>query len=420
MLDKVIIKNISSLFSIRIAGYIIPLITLPYLVRVLDPKGYGVFAFSLAIVQYFIILVNYGFDLSATQKVAKFKDEKEQLSSIYWNVIAARVTLASIGLVILFVLTTLFESISDISRVLLAAYVSVWGAALFPQWLFQGKEQLGTISIIRVVLQALSIPLFFIFVKSANDVWIAALINSIPQLAIVIFSILLIYRRKWVLWCRPTVKGIFNELGDGWHLFISTAAISLYTTSTIVVLGFLAGPVSVAIYTSANKLLQAAQGIYTPLSASFYPRINSLMVEHKSEAMDMIKYLMKLQFLLTLVIGIFIFIFSPFVVDVLFGEGYERSALVLRIMSVLPIIVGLSNIFGIQVLLTYGYKKEFTKILIFSGLISLFTLFPLCWFLDSVGAAISVVITESIVTSIMFYVIKMKKIPLFHKLSEVS
>lgn len=418
MLDRTIIKNISSLFSIRVAGYIIPLITLPYLVRVLEPTGYGMLGFSLAIVQYFVIVVNFGFDLSATQKIAQSHDDKLKVSSIFWNVLAARFILSIMGLVMLLVLLNVVVSLEIISSVILCAYLSVFGAALFPQWLFQGKEQLGTISIIRIVLQVLSIPFLFLFVKQVDDIWVAALIGSIPSLIIVVFSSLIIFNRKWVVWNAPSINGIRRELADGWHLFLSSAAISLYTTSTTVILGVIAGPVSVAIYVSANKLLQAAQGLYSPVSASFYPRINNLMSKSADEALVMIRYLMKIQTILTCCISIALFVFAPLVVELLFGPEYARSGVVLRILSVLPIIIGFSNIFGIQVLLTHGYKKEFTKVLISSGFISLVTLVPLCYLLNSEGAAISVVITESIVTVLMLYIVNKKEIPLFKSQSK--
>lgn len=77
MFDHVIIKNILSLFSIKVASYIIPLVTLPYLVRVLEPQGYGLLGFSAAIMQYFAIATSYGFDLSATNKIAKENSKKK-------------------------------------------------------------------------------------------------------------------------------------------------------------------------------------------------------------------------------------------------------------------------------------------------------------------------------------------------------
>lgn len=413
MLDKIIIKNISSIFSTRVAGYIVPLITLPYLVRVLEPIGYGTLGFSLAIIQYFIVTVNFGFDLSATQKIAQSHNDKFFISSIYWNVTAARLLISIVGLAVLLILSNFVLSLGAILPILLCAYLSVLGAALFPQWLFQGKEQLGTISLIRILLQSLSIPFLFIFVNKTEDVWIAALISSLPSLFIVIFSSYIILKRRWIVWQSPSFNGIKNELEDGWHIFLSTAAVSLYTTSTTVILGVIAGPVSVGIYVSANKLLQAALGICSPISASFYPRINNLMSKSKDEALAMIRYLMKIQTILTCSISVGLFIFAPLVIELLFGLEYERSSTILRIMSVLPIIAGFSNVFGVQVLLTHGYKKEFSKSLMFSALISFVTLIPLCYLLNSEGAAISVVITELTAALLMFYTIRKNNIPLF-------
>jgi PST family polysaccharide transporter len=413
MLDSVIIKNISSLFSLRIAGYIIPLITLPYLVRVLEPVGYGTFAFCLAIIQYFSIAVNYGFDLSATKRIAESKNDKIKISVIYWNVLVSRLLIAITGFGVLCLLPFLFEGIDAIFFILLISYLTVLGDAIFPQWLFQGKEQLGKISIIRVVSQLFSIPLLFLLVKSPEDIWITALLTTLPPLITALVSSYLIRSRRWVVWCKPTFSEMKGQLADGWHLFISSAAISLYTTSTTVILGIIAGPVSVAVYVSANKLLQAGLSVYSPLTASFYPRINSLMAESKSKALELIKYVLKLQIKITILTGLGMYFCSPFIVKVLFGAEYERSGELLQIMSVLPLIIGLSNVFGVLVLLTHNYKKEFSSILMFSGLFSLMSLIPLCYFYDAEGAAISVVITESIVTLLMFLTIKKHQIPVF-------
>lgn len=418
MLDKIILRNISSLFSVRIAGYIIPLITLPYLVRVLEPVGYGTLGFCLAIVQYFIIVVNYGFDLSATQKISINNENKLKLSEIFWSVLAIRVFISVFGFFGILILSVFFKNIYLLLPVLLSLYVSVFASALFPQWLFQGKEQLGTISMARIIIQVLSVVPLFIFVKNIDDIWIAALLSSMPSFLIVILSAYIIIKRDWVFFLFPSINSIKVELKDGWYLFLSSAAISLYTTSTTVILGVISGPVSVAIFISANKLLQAAQSLYSPISASFYPRINKLMERNKKEAMSMIQYLLKIQTILTVFISVCLFTFSPYVIELLFGPQYEESSIVLRVMSVMPVVIGLSNIFGVQVLLTHGYKKEFTRILLLSGIISLFSLVPLSYFYGAQGAAISVVITELFVTALMLKKIIDKKIPLFKRVDK--
>ena len=161
MLDRVIIKNISSLFSIRIAGYVIPLLTLPYLVRVLDPQGYGTFIYCVAICQYFIIAVNYGFDLSATKLIAEEKNDINIVSSLFWNVFSIRLTIALVGFIILYLVSFISDEINNLFSILSYCYISAIAAAFFPQWLFQGKEQLGVISIVRVVSQIVTIPFIF-------------------------------------------------------------------------------------------------------------------------------------------------------------------------------------------------------------------------------------------------------------------
>ncbi|MCC2524569.1 flippase [Vibrio coralliilyticus] len=413
MLDKVLFKNISALFSINVAGYIIPLVTLPYLVRVLGPEGYGTLAFSLAIIQYFIIIVRYGFDLSITRKIARCKNDKNRTSLIFWNVITTRLIIAATGFVILFVLVNFFESMAPLEEALFCSYIMVMGVALFPQWLFQGKEQLGRISTFRIVLQVINIPLIIIFVNDSSDIWVAALVNSAPHFLIVLVAIFIIYHRKWISWRRPSIEGIYKEVKDGWHLFISMAAINFYTTSTTVILGIIAGPTSVALYTSANKLLKAAQGLSSPISSSFFPRINSLMKTNKLEALNLIRYLMKIQLGVTAITCIGLFVFAPIVVNLLFGPGYERSVGILRILSILPIIIGVADVLANHVLLSYGYKKEFSNVYIKCGLISIVILVPLTYCFDAEGAAISVVIIEALVTLLMYFMVKKKQIPLF-------
>lgn len=412
MLDSTIIRNISSLFSLRVAGYIIPLLTLPYLVRVLEPAGYGTLAFSFAVIQYFSIIVNYGFDLSATKKIAQEKDLLAT-SCIFWNVFTVKLTFASAGFSLLCFYYFISNGSSLFNQLLLISYIGVIGEAIFQQWLFQGKEQLGKVSIVRVSSQVLSVPLVFYFIKDKNDVLIAAVISILPSIFTAIFSLYLIYSNRWIVWVRPKINQMLIQIKDGWYIFLSTAAVSLYTTSVTVILGIISGPASVAIYVSANKLLQAGLSLYSPITASFYPRINNLISECQEKAVELIRYVLRLQLCLTFFIGLGIYIFSPLIVEMLFGMEYKDSSEVLRIMSILPVLIGLSNVFGMLVLLPFNYNKAFSFILAFSGAVSLIALIPLSHYFDAKGAAMSVVITELIVSLLMFFAIRKFKIPLF-------
>lgn len=410
MFDKVLIKNITSLFGIKVASLIIPLVTLPYLVRVLGVEGYGYLGFSLAITQYFILVVNYGFDLSATSSIAKIKNNKSAISRIFWSIILIRVISTIISLIILLAISLYVPDINKILPILLSCFLTVIGIALFPQWLFQGKEQLGFISTARIILQIVSIPLLFLFIKDGNDIWKAAVINSIPFLGIAIVSIFILIKRRWVCWYKPSINDLKNELVDGWHIFISTAAINLYTSSVTVVLGIMSGPVSVGYFTAADKIIKVVLGLYAPISNAFYPRINSAVSESKDAAVKLIYQLSKIQITISALTSFTILFMGEWIVELLYGDGFSNTLNLLKILCWLPIVIGLSNIFGIQTMITFGYKKEFSKILIISGVFSVFLLIPLIYFYNEYGAALSVLITETLVTILMWAFIRKNEI----------
>ncbi|QND99888.1 flippase [Vibrio vulnificus] len=414
MFDKKILINISSLFSIQVATYIIPIITLPYLVRVLGIEGYGYLGFSLAIIQYAILIINYGFDLSATSSIAKVKHDKRKVSIIFWSIFCIRLTAWLISLVIILSLSIVSDTLSSSLQILVAHMTLAIGAALFPQWLFQGKEQLGIISFVRVFAQFLSVPLLLLFVKNEDDVWIAAFISGLPSLIVAIYSLFLIKKRRWIIFLRPSLREIKFQLYDGWHIFISTAAVSLYTSGVTVVLGFFSGPISVGYFVAAERIIKAVLGLYSTVSRAFYPRINSIIEESRKDAEILVIKLGKLLLAFSLLCSVFLFVFSDFGVRILFGSGHDVTAEILKIFSILPIVISISNIFGVQVLIPFGYKKEFSKVLIISGFTSLLILLPLVGLYNEFGAAISVVITELLVTSLMVYkVVKLKIISIY-------
>lgn len=410
MLDRVLLKNISSLFGIKLAGYIIPLITLPYLVRVLGVEAYGYLGFSTAITQYFILFVNYGFDLSATSNIAKKGENIKYVSMIFWNIITIRLTFSMLGLLLIYILTYYSDLLTDSKNILFACYAAVFGAAIFPQWLFQGKEQLGLISVLRICLQFATIPMLLLFVKDESNVFQAALIGAIPSVGISFISILVISRRNWICWMRPTWKGIKIECLDGFPIFVSTAAVSLYTTSVTVLLGVISGPTSVGYFSAADKLIKSVLGLFSPISSAFYPRINAAVSRNKNEAIILIKKLFKLQISISLATSILIFFMSEWITIFLFGYEFMKSANILKILALVPFLISISNIYGIQTLLPFGYAKLFSKILIQSGCVSIFILIVLTTMFSEYGAAISVLVTEFIVTILMWFAVKKKNI----------
>jgi O-antigen/teichoic acid export membrane protein len=417
ILNKNFIKNIVSLVSVQGANYLIPLITLPYLVRVLGPVGYGALSFSLAFVQYFILLSDYGFNLSATKQIAIIRENKRDVSVLFWNVMSCRFLLLALGFIVLYILVLLFDKIARYEDIIFFSYFMVLGNVLFPIWLFQGKEKMGIIAIANISAKLLAVPLIFVCVKSESDAHIAALISGGTFVLSGLIALFAIKQHQWVEWVKPSYMGIKQEFKLGWHVFLSTAAISLYTVSTTVILGIIAGPIAVGFFVAADKIRQAVQGLITPISQAIYPRINALMASEPLRAYSVIRKLLIVQGGSTFLLSSVLFILAEPIILFAYDTSYASSILVLKWLAWLPFVIGLSNVFGIQTLLVLGLNSIFSRILITSGIVSLTLIIPLASKYAQDGAAVTIFITEIFVTLIMFIVILKRKIPIFRKQS---
>lgn len=412
-MDKTLFKNIASLFGIQGMNYLIPLITLPYLVRVLDPIGYGSLGFALAIVQYCCMLTDYGFNLSVTKQVAVYRDDKVKVSKLFWSVLCCKVGMAILSVLAVSIAVYFVPKLNDVSLIIYSGLLMVLGNVLFPTWLFQGKEKMGWIAISNITARLLAIPLIFIFVNKPEHAYVAALITSLTTILAGCIGLYFVWRKKWVIWYPPTFTDLVEMLRDGWHVFISTAAISLYTTSTTVILGLISGPIAVGYFVAADKLRQAMLGLITPFFQALYPRVNATMARSKEEGFLLIRNILKWQSIFTFILSVVMFMTAPLMISLAYGDQYGAAVPVLLLMAWLPFVIGLSNVFGMQTLLVLGYKAIFSQILMMAGLINIVLILPLTYYNAEVGAATSVLITEVIVTTVMAVVIIKKKIPLF-------
>lgn len=413
-LNTTLNKNILYLAVVQGSSYILPLITFPYLVRVLGPELFGVLGFCQASMQYLVLLTDYGFNWTATQQVAKNKNDIVKLTRIFWSVFFAKVFLASLAFIFLAACCFLIEKYKELWVVLLSFSPLVLGNVIYPVWFFQGMEKMKWITICTITARCLVIPLTFIFVKNGQDVWVAALIQGAVNALAGLMGLCLIRKKRWVDTIIVDYNDIKQCLKDGWHVFISTSAISLYTTSTTVILGFVSGPIAVGYFNVANTIRNAAQGLLNPITQAIYPRINAMYDSDYPQAILLIKKTLRYVGALALLGSIFLYMLAPTIINIAVGYDYEQAISILRWMSFLPFIIVLSNIFGVQTMLVHNYKKEFSRILVISGVTNLIIIYPLIRLFSGDGAAISLLITELMVSTLMYLFLRSKKIHLIY------
>lgn len=405
-----ILDNFLSLTGIQLVQYLLPLVTFPYLTRVLGPANFGRVAFAVAFIGYFQILTDYGFNLSATREISINRDDGGRVSRIYSSVMAAKTILMFLSFVLMFFLVSFFERLRSDCWLYIFTFGLVLGNVLFPVWFFQGVEKMRYISILRILGSIIYTALIFLIVRGPEDYLFVPLINSIGLIIVGIYSQHIIMNEFNVNFLMPTPHDIKRQVVTGWHLFISTLAISLYTTSNRFIIGLLVDNATLGYYAVAEEITRALQGIVSPIGQAIYPYFSRMQREDRERAKTELKKILILISVLTFIFSIILVFIAPFMVMILTGSSYGESILLLQILVFIVFLVGVSNVLGIQGLVSFGYKEKFTRILITAGIIHIIMLIILTLILSTKGAAIAVVITELIVCILMYDALKKLKI----------
>lgn len=409
--NKVLVKNFTSLSLLQLANYIFPVITLPYLVRVLGPEKYGLINFAAAFSAYFVIITDYGFNLSATQEISVNRNDKEKVSEIFSSVLTIKIILFFLSSGIFFLIVNMFELFSNDAGLYSIMFIGVVGIVLFPLWVYQGVEQMKYILIINVAIRSVTVVSIFLLVKVENDYLLLAVIYTITQVMTGITGLFFAIRKFDLRYLFPSKVQLLEQLKKGWNLFLSSIWINLYTTSNVFILGLFAPNSVVGYYSAADKVRIAFQGILSSMSQSVFPYVNKLLAESYQKFLSFNRKLLKISVIIGIIISSSLFLFAEPIVKIVLGNEYSPSVIVLRIIAWLPLIIFLSNVFGIQTMLPLNYQKRFSQILFLAALINLMISFSIVPSYFEIGTAVSMLVTEIFVTLSFYIFIRMKRIP---------
>ena len=265
---KRLISNIFSLGLLQGANYILPLMTVPYLVRVLGPNYFGLLAFSSATISYFSLITDYGFNLSATQQIAICRDNKDKINKIFSAVMIVKTLLMLISLCLLTILVLTISKFNQHLVLYFVTFGTVIGQVLFPQWLFQGMESMKYITYLNIGSKFLFTICVFLFVKDKSDYILVPIFTSSGFVLSGVLGFLLARKEFSLSIKKVEFKDIKYQLIEGWHVFLSTIAVSFYTISTIFILGLFSNNMIVGYFSAANKIIQSVSGLYSPISQS--------------------------------------------------------------------------------------------------------------------------------------------------------
>ncbi len=325
------LRNLLYLYAVQAANYLFPLITLPYLARVLGPEGFGKLALAQALSQYLYIVLEYGFSLSATREVAKWRDRPEALQSVLGGVLGAR-TLLSLPAAGTALLTLyLFPPLQGEFGLVWGGFLLALGMSLSPVWFFQGMERMGSVALMEFLVRLLATLGIFFLVRSPAQVAWPLYLQALASF--VVGFVGLAWAASWTGLPWPRFGEAWTWLKRGFSLFFFRSVVSLYTTANVLLVGLFLPPVQVALYAGAEKLTKALIPMWDPFSRLFLPRFSYLLEKSPREASRLARRVGGAMLLLGLAAaGVLVFA-SPFLVRVLLGPGYEGTVPLMRVLA---------------------------------------------------------------------------------------
>jgi PST family polysaccharide transporter len=387
--------------AVQAGSYVLPLINVPYLLRVIGPEHYGLIAFSQAVMMYFVTLNDYGFNLSATRELAVHRDDPVLRSELYSTVMAIKCGFCFLSFLILCALVHFIPRFHSNRAVFFASFGIVLGTAMFPQWFFQGIEKMYWISMVNLTANLIFTFGIYFLVRHPSDYLIAAIVQAAGKLLAGILGLIILFSTEHVKLSMPTLAQVRHRLSDGWHLFMSTAAATLYTSSNAVVLGFVCGMTQVGYFSAAYKIFAAFTMLVSPMCQAIYPHVCSLAHRSREAAVAYLRKAMIVIGRLSFLGGVFVLMFAKIIVRIAMGPKYMASVPVLEFMAMTPFAIAINNIYGTQGMLNFGMKPQYSRIIVISAFFNNIILVPLCYWFKAPGAAASALITETAVTIMM-------------------
>jgi PST family polysaccharide transporter len=390
-----IVRNALGLYALQFGSYLLPIATIVFLARILGPANWGSLAFMQAFASYVMLAVTYGFNFSATREVARHRDDPDRLADLLAGVLGAKAALTILSIAVAVPLSVLVAPVHRNEGLLWPAMLWALSMAYSLNWFFQGLERMAFIARWETGARILSLGGILLFVRSPADTWKVLAIQGGMMAAAVTVELAVTYRE--IPFRFPSTRLVLRTLRLGWSTFLYQGALSFYTVGNGFILGLFGSPSAVAYYVGAEKISKAFATLLFPITQAVFPRISHLAGHARGEAAQLARTSLFLVGAAGCVMGLLIFLGAPLLVRLLLGPGFENAVVVLRILALLPPLVALSNVLGIQWMLALRLDRLVNTVVISACALNVSLALILVPRYLHVGMAIAVVASEALV-----------------------
>jgi len=399
---KKLVENFSSLTVFQMLNILIPLISYPYLIRVLGLETYGLVVFAQAVIGYLLIITGFGFEISATKEVSVYRENKEKLSEIVSSIFIIKGVLFVLTLSALTIFLNFMSRANGNESLFLLTMWICLSDFMIPIWYFQGIEKMKYITYISVVSRLFFVGMIFIFIRSSGDYLLVPIINGLGALIAGVVSLTIVFKIHNVRFKIQSADVLLYYLKDSLPIFLSNVSVRLYVSTNRVIIGAYLGMSDLAYYDLGEKIVSLLKIPQSIISQTLFPQIS------KDKNINFVRKAFMISLFLNFCLAIVVLAFSKSIVVLLAGKEMLPSVIVLNILALSVPIIAISNVIGVQILIPFGKVKAFSRIIFASGLIYLFQMFFvwLLWDVNIYSLATITVTTEIVVTALMFYTYK--------------
>ena len=388
--EKKVVENAIYLTILQWFNYLIPLLILPYLVRTIGTKMFGLVMFAQAVATIFTLITDFGFSISGTRALSILKKNRTKKGELFFGVMSIKFALIILLLFFLFALTSTSDKFSQNKLIYYYSFGVTIGMTIFPSWFFHGIQNMKVITIVNAVSRTLFAGLVFMFIKKPEDFLLVPLFNSASYIITGLFG--LFYALKFLKIKVPSIIFIFNLVNESFKLFLSNLSTSLYSSFNILIIGLLTNDTLTGVYASFEKIILALKNIYTPIYQAVFPWLST-----QTNQKRIIKKMSRIVFLLGLFGVVALITFSEEILILMFNDEIILSYKIL-FQAIAPILflAGLSMLYNYLYLSATKKYDLRLKILGYTGLIGILLSTILTFYFDIYGVVFSVVFCEII------------------------
>lgn len=402
MSNKSIKKNYIYNLIYQVLALLTPLITTPYLSRVLRADGVGTVSFAESVVSYFVLVATLGITTFGQREISYVQDDKEKRSQVFWETKTLEAIICAVVIVV-YIPFALLQMYKSLYIVLVLNLLAV----LFDiVWLFQGMEEFGKIVIRNVLIKILNILYVFVFVKTKDDIIKYAF--GIGFFLFLSNISLWFYLPKYV--SKPTWREIepFRNFKTVISLFIPTVAIQVYTVLDKTMIGLITkSAYENGYYEQALKIARIVLTVVTSLGTVMIPRIGFHYGKGETEKVKRYMYRgYRFVWFLGIPLCFGLIGIVPSFVPWFFGKGYDRVVPILKILSLLILSIGINNVTGMQYLIPTKRQNIFSMTVLIGAGVNFILNMILIHFFQSIGAAVASVAAETTIAFVQLYMIR--------------